>query len=64
MPEQTNCKVQYLVYDAEDDGVDEANAGHSHQTEQEEIGISVQLEVSGLGVQDGAYQLALLCAET
>ena len=53
----------YLVDDAEHDGVDEPDHGHAHQAQQEEVGVAVQLEVRGLGVQDGAHQLALLCVE-
>lgn len=44
--------VSHLVDDAEDDGVEEANPGHAHQTQQELVGVTVQLEVSGFGVQD------------
>lgn len=58
------CVAQYLVHDAEDDGVDKADASYSHQAQQEEVGVAVQLEVGGLGVQDGAHQLALSRAET
>lgn len=57
------CVAQYLVHDAEDDGVDKADASYSHQAQQEEVGVAVQLEVRGLGVEDGAHQLALSCAE-
>ena len=53
----------YLVHYAEDDGVDEADPCHPHQTQQEQVGVSVQLEVCGFGVEDGAHQLAFLCAE-
>lgn len=53
----------YLIHDAEDDGVDKTDASHSHQAQQEEVGVVVQLEVGGLGVEDGAHQLALGSAE-
>lgn len=52
-----------LVNDAEDDGVDEADARHADQTQQEEVGVPVQPEVCGLRVENGAHQLALLCTE-
>lgn len=55
---------QYLVHDTEDDGVDEADACHPHQTQQEQVGIAVQLEICGFRVEDGAHQLALLCTKT
>lgn len=53
----------HLVDDAEDDSVEEADPGHAHQTQQELVGVAVQPEVSGLGVQDGPNQLAFLGAE-
>ena len=53
----------YLVYDTEYDGVDEPDPGHAHQAQQEEVGVPVQLEVRGLGVDDGAHQLPLGRAE-
>lgn len=53
----------YLVYDTEYYGVYKANPSHSHKTQQEEVGIAIQLKVSGFGVKDGAHQLALGCAE-
>ena len=56
--------VHHLVYDAEDNRVDKADSSYSHQTQQEEVGITVQLEVGGFGIQDGAHQLTFGCAET
>ena len=53
----------HLFHDAQDDGVDEADGGHAHQAQEEEVGVVVQLEVRGLGVEDGAHQLALGRAE-
>lgn len=53
----------YLVHHAEDDGVDESDRCHSHQAQQKEVGVSVELEVSGFGVEDGAHQLPFLCAK-
>lgn len=50
--------------DAEDDGVDKAYSGHAHQTQQEEVGIAIQLEVGGFWVKDGAHQLTFGCNET
>lgn len=50
--------------DAERNRVYKAYYSHAHQTQQEEVGITIQLEVSGFGVQDGAHQLAFGCAET
>lgn len=55
--------TRHLVHDTEDDGVDEADPRHPHQAQQEQISIAVQLEVGGFGVQDGAHELAFLCAE-
>lgn len=68
-PNQNICLIHsvyldYLVHDAEDNGVYEADSSHSHQTQQEEVGITVQLEVGGFGVKYGAHQLAFGCAET
>lgn len=53
----------YLVEDADDDGVQEPDARHTHQAEQEEVGLAVELEVGGLWVQDGAHQLPFRSAE-
>lgn len=61
--EASNETASHLVDDAEDDGVEEADASHAHQAQQELVGVAVQLEVSGLGVEDGPHQLAFLCAE-
>lgn len=47
--------LDYLIHDAEDNGVDKAYSSHSHQAQQEEVGITVQLEVGGLWVKDGAH---------
>lgn len=54
---------RYLVHDTEDDGVDEADPCHPHQTQQEQVSIAVQLEVCGFRVEDGAHELAFLCTE-
>lgn len=54
----------YFVNNAMYDGVYEANSSHKHQTQKKEVGIAVQLEVCGFGIQDGADQLALGCAVT
>lgn len=54
----------YLVEDADDDGVEEADARHAHQAEQKQVGLAVELEVGGLRVQDGAHQLPFRSAET
>lgn len=59
----SNETLSHLVDDAEDDGVEEADPCHAHQTQQELVGIAVQPEVGGFGVEDGSHQLALLCAE-
>lgn len=59
----TACAIQYLVNDAEDDGVDEADPRHPHQAQEEQVRVPIQLEVCGFGVEDGAHQLAFLCAE-
>lgn len=59
----TNETHSHLVDDAEDDGVEEADPSHAHQTQQELVGITVQPEVGGFGVEDGPHQLAFLCAE-
>lgn len=56
--------LHYLVHDTEYNGVNKADSSHSHQTQQEEVGIAVQLEVGGFGIKDGAHQLAFSCAET
>lgn len=56
--------LHYLIHDAEDNGVDKTYSSHSHQAQQEEVGITVQLEVGGLWVKDGAHKLAFGCAET
>lgn len=61
--EASHETLSHLVDDAEDDGVEEADASHAHQAQQELVGVTVQLEVSGFGVEDGSYQLAFLCAE-
>lgn len=58
-----SCLLSYLVHDAEDNSVDEADGGHPHQAQQEQISIAVKLEICGLGMEDGAHQLAFLCAE-
>ena len=47
------------MHNAQDNRVDKANASHCHQTKQKQVGISVQLKVCGLRVQDGTNQLAL-----
>lgn len=52
-----------LVDDAEDHSVNESNGSHSNQTEQEQVGVSVQLKVCGFRVKDGAHQLPLLRTE-
>lgn len=54
----------YLVQNTENNGVDKANSSHSHQTQQEEVGITVQFEVGGFWVKNRAHQLAFGCAET
>jgi len=56
--------LDYLVHDTEDNGVYKADSSHSHQTQQEEVGITIQLKVGGFGIKDGAHQLAFGCAET
>lgn len=53
----------YLAHDAEDNSVDEADGCHPHQTQQEQISVTVKLEIRGFGMEDGAHQLAFLCAE-
>lgn len=53
----------YPAHDAEHDGVDEADPCNPDQTQQEQVRVSIQLEVCGFGVQDGAHQLAFLCGE-
>lgn len=60
-----NCaqRAPHLVKDADDDGVEEADAGHAHQAEQEQVGLAVELKVGGLWVQDGAHQLPFRSAE-
>lgn len=60
----TSHILDYLVHDTKGDGVDKANSSHSHQTQQEEVGIAVQLEVGGFWIKDGSHQLAFGCAET
>lgn len=54
---------KYLADDTEDDGVDEADPRHPHQTQEEQVRITIQLKVRGFGVEDGAHKLAFLCAE-
>lgn len=55
--------MSYLVHDTEDNSVDEADSRHPNQTQQEQISITVQLEVCLFRVEDGAHELAFLCAE-
>lgn len=61
------CNVSatdYLINDAENDGVDKAYSSHSHQTQEKEVGITIQLEVGGFRVKDRAHKLAFGSAET
>ena len=44
-----NRKRPHVVSDAEHDGVDEADSCHGHQTQEEEVGVPVQLEIGGFG---------------
>lgn len=55
--------MSYLVHDTEDNSVDEADSRHPNQTQQEQISITVELEVCLFRVEDGAHELAFLCAE-
>lgn len=59
----SNETHSHLVDDAEDDGVEETDPSHAHQTQQELVGVTVQPEVGGFGVENGSHQLAFLCAE-
>lgn len=56
--------TDYLIHDAENDGVDKAYSSHSHQTQEKEVGITIQLEVGGFRVKDRAHKLAFGGAET
>lgn len=48
---------------AVDDGVQESNACHADEKEQEQVGISVELKIRGLWIQDRPDQLAFGRAE-
>lgn len=56
--------MHYPIHDTEDNWVNEADSSHSHETQQKEVGVTIQLEVGGFGIKDGAHQLAFGCAET
>lgn len=56
-------QASYLVNDADDYGVEKSDPRHAHQAEQEHVGISVELEICRLWVQDGADQLPFGSAE-
>lgn len=59
-----SLETGHLAHDTEDDGVDEADACHPDQTQQEQVSITVQLEVCGFGEEDGAYELTFFGAKT
>lgn len=54
----------YLAHDTEDNGVDEADPCDPDQTQQEQVSITVQLEVRGFRVEDGAYELTFFGTKT
>lgn len=56
--------ANYLIHDTENDGVDKAYSSHSHQTQEKEVGVAIQLEVGGFWVKDWAHKLAFGGAET
>lgn len=54
---------RYPQYDVDNDGVEETEHCQHHHAHEELCGITVQFEVGGLGVEDGAHQLALFCTK-
>jgi len=44
-------------------GVDEPDASNQEQHTHKQVGVSVELEVNGLRVEDGPNQLSLRCQE-
>ena len=54
---------RYLAHNTEGNGVDEADPRDPDQTQEEQIRITIQLEVRGFRVENGAHKLAFLRAK-